>query len=284
MRGDPLSVGDRITWSEYFTPGSNYFSDILDLPQKSPGVEKYGHLAVTTAPHHHGGFAEYCYILPRSWILRLPNCLSDAEAAPLNCGMATMVAVTEAAQIQMGDTVVIQGLGLLGLYGAAMAKSRGARRVIGLDIHSGRRHQSLHFGVDQALDPLVDPAVLLREIHEQCSPQGPDVVIEVCGVPEVIPLGLNLVRTGGTYVIGGMVSPNAKIELDAHLILKKMLTLRGVHNYHPRHLLQALDFVVAHQEHYPFKHLVDGQYSLSEIDQAMHDAATQRVLRAAIVP
>lgn len=284
MRGDPLQVGDRITWSEYFIPGQNYFTDVLDLPQKSPGVEKYGHLAATTPPHHHGGFAQYCYILPGSWILRLPGCLSDAEAAPINCGVATMVAVTEVAQIQLGDTVVIQGLGLLGLYGAALAKSRGARRVIGLDVHAGRRQQSLQFGVDEALDPTVDTSHLTREIQAQCPPQGPDVVLEVCGVPDVIPLGLALVRTGGTYVIGGMVSPNANVTLDANQILKKMITLRGVHNYHPRHLVQALDFVVAQHQRYPFKQLVDGHYPLTQVDQAMHDAATQRVLRAAILP
>ena len=92
MRGDRLSVGDRITWSEFFIPGDNYFSEVLDLPQKSHGVEKYGHMAATTAPHHHGGFAEYCYVLPKSWILRLPDNITDAEATPINCGVATMVA------------------------------------------------------------------------------------------------------------------------------------------------------------------------------------------------
>jgi D-arabinose 1-dehydrogenase-like Zn-dependent alcohol dehydrogenase len=85
----PAAEGDRITWSEYFIPGDNYFTEVLDLPQKSPGVDKYGHMAVTTAPHHHGGFGQYCYILPRSWILRLPDELSDAEATPVNCGVAT---------------------------------------------------------------------------------------------------------------------------------------------------------------------------------------------------
>ena len=73
MRGDPLREGDRITWSEYFIPGDNYYTEVLDLPQKSPGVDKYGHMAVTTEPHHHGGFGQYCYIVPRSWILRLPD-------------------------------------------------------------------------------------------------------------------------------------------------------------------------------------------------------------------
>lgn len=36
LRGDDLAIGDRITWSEYFIPGANYYSDVLDLPQKSP--------------------------------------------------------------------------------------------------------------------------------------------------------------------------------------------------------------------------------------------------------
>ena len=284
MRGDQLKVGDRITWSEFFTPGSNYHSDVLDLPQKSPGVEKYGHMAATHAPHHHGGFAEYCYVLPKSWILRLPDSLTDAEAAPINCGVATMVAVTEAANIRLGSTVVIQGLGLLGLYGAALAKSRGARYVIGLDIHEPRRNMSTRYGVDLALDPSVNPKELLDIIHASCRPSGPDAVIEVCGVADVIPQGLDIVRTGGTYVLAGLVSPHAHVTVDANRFVKKMVTLRGVHNYHPRHLMEALEFVTTNKERYPFAELVDGIYSLDQVTQAMSDAAQQRVLRAAIVP
>ena len=292
MRGDALSIGDRITWSEFFIPGGNYFADVLDLPQKSSGVEKYGHMAATTPPHHHGGFAEYCYVLPKSWILKLPDSLTDAEATPINCGVATMVAVTEAANIRLGSTVVIQGLGLLGLYGAALAKSRGARFVIGLDVNSGRRELSGRFGVDLALnpvsDPMADPATdkeaLLNTIQAHCLPAGADVVIEVCGVPEVIPLGLDMVRIGGTYVIAGLVSPGAHVTIDANRIVRKMVTLRGVHNYHPRHLVEALDFVVTNKQHYPFAELVDARYSLDQVTQAMGDASAQRVLRAAIVP
>jgi putative phosphonate catabolism associated alcohol dehydrogenase len=291
MRGDPLAVGDRITWSEYFIPGRNYFTEVLDLPQKSRGVDKYGHMAVGQEPHHHGGFGEYCYVLPQSWILRLPNEiseLSDEEATPLNCGVATMIAVTEAANIRMGQTVVIQGLGLLGLYGAAIAKARGARFVIGLDTVAERRHRAHQFGVDLALDSTLDSTLnrdqLLNEIRSHCRPEGPDVVIEVCGVAEAIPLGIDMLRVGGTYVLAGVVNPNALVTLDANLLLKKMLTLRGVHNYHPRNLIEALDFVLANRQHFPFHDLVDGKYPLDRINEAMADAAARRVLRAAIVP
>ncbi len=284
MRGDLLGIGDRITWSEFFIPGDGYFADVLDLPQKSLGVEKYGHLAATTAPHHHGGFAEYCYVLPKSWILRLPEEISDAEATPLNCGVATMVAVTEAANIRLGSSVVIQGLGLLGLYGAALAKSRGARCVIGLDVNPDRRLASLRFGVDMTFDPTQSPDEVLKAIRSHCKPEGPDSVIEVCGVADVIPFGLDMIRVGGTYVIAGLVSPGANVTLDANRFVKKMISLRGIHNYHPRHLIEALEFVMKHKQQYPFSELVDAVYALDEVNQAMADASAQRVLRAAIVP
>jgi threonine dehydrogenase-like Zn-dependent dehydrogenase len=57
MRGAPLRRGDRITWSEYFVPGDSHYGEVLGLPKNAPGVQKYGHMAVTTAPHHHGGSA-----------------------------------------------------------------------------------------------------------------------------------------------------------------------------------------------------------------------------------
>lgn len=285
MRGDPLATGDRITWSEYFIPGDNYFTEVLDLPQKSPGVEKYGHMAVTTDPHHHGGFGEYCYILPRSWILKLPAELSDEEATPINCGVATMICVAERVEIGMGNSVVVQGLGLLGLYGAAIAKARGARLVIGLDTVAARRELSRRFGVDHAFDPVaMSEAELVKTVKALCPPEGADAVVEVCGDPEVIPAGIQFLRTGGRYVLAGVVNPDSFVRIDANLLLRKLITLRGVHNYHPRNLVEALDFVAANRQRFPFHELVDGKYRLDEVGKAMQDAAERRVLRAAIVP
>lgn len=274
MREDPLVVGDRITWSEYFVPGRNYYREVLDLPQKSPGVDKYGHLSAETPPHHHGGFAEYCYIRPDSWLLKLPDVLSDEEATPINCGVATMCAVIEAARIEFGHTVIIQGLGLLGLYGAALAKAKGAARVIGIDSIVARRELALSFGVDVAVAPEYVPEIAI----------GADVVIEVCGDPTVIPVGMDWLRIGGRYLLAGVVNPSAMVSLDANVILRKYLTLSGIHNYHPRHLIQALEFIVANRGRYPLHALVDGKYPLHAVGTAMADAAAHRVLRAAIVP
>ena len=70
-----------------------------------------------------------------------------------------MASVTEAAEITLGDTVVIQGLGLLGLYGCAMAKARGARLVIGLDAVEDRLVTAKKFGADHVINATEAAAV-----------------------------------------------------------------------------------------------------------------------------
>ena len=84
---------------------------------------------------------------------------------------------------------------------------------------------------------------IVARVREACSPDGADVCIEVCGVPDVIPQGLQMLRIGGRYTLAGLVNPDALVTIDANLLVKKWITLRGIHNYHPRHLIQALDFV-----------------------------------------
>jgi alcohol dehydrogenase len=285
MRGDPLKLGDRITWSEYFFDGDCYYREVLDMPQKCNGVRKYGHDLATEDPHFLGGFAEYCYILPGTWILKLPDELSDEEATPLNCGVATMASVTEAAEIGLGDAVVIQGLGLLGLYGAAMAKARGARCVIGLDAVASRLDVAKKFGADHVIDISRSSAKsVIDEVRRLCRPDGADAVIEVCGVPDVIPHGLQMLRVGGRYVLGGLVNPNANVTIDANVLLRRWITMRGIHNYHPRHLIQALDFVMANRKRFPFKEIVDSKFALKDLDTAFKKASERTVLRAAIVP
>lgn len=285
MRGDALSSGDRITWTEYFHHGESYYRDVHNMPQKSDGVRKYGHDLVATDPHLLGGFAEYCYVVPGTGILKIPDELSDEEATPLNCGVATMISVVEATQIEMGDVVAIQGLGLLGLFGCAMTKSRGARLVIGLDSVRNRLEAAKKFGADVVIDISGrSEDDIVGEVRNLAPPDGVDAVIEVCGVPEVVTAGLKMLRIGGRYTLGGIVTPDANVTLDANMLVRNWITLRGIHNYHPRHLIQALDFVMANRERFPFKDIVDSTFKLDDLNEAFKRASERSVLRAAVVP
>ena len=141
------------------------------------------------------------------------------------------------------------------------------------------------FGADLALDVgTMEPAAVVAAVRKACPPDGPDVVIEVCGVPAVLPAGLEMLRKGGRYVVAGIVFPQANVTLDANTILSKWITLRGNHNYHPRHLVQALDFVARNRTALPFKDIVDSRFALADLDTAFARAADRQVLRAAIVP
>jgi threonine dehydrogenase-like Zn-dependent dehydrogenase len=157
--------------------------------------------------------------------------------------------------------------------------------VIGLDNVASRRELGLKFGCDHVFDPSSMPeADLVKAVKALCKPEGADAVIEVCGYPEVAIPGLQMLRTGGRFVFGGTVNPGSTVSIDANMVLRKLLTIRGVHNYHPRHLIEALDFVHGNRKRFPFHALVDGKYGLAEVGRAMKDAEDRKVLRAAIVP
>ena len=285
LRGDILAVGDRITWTEYFAEPDPYYTDTLDMPQKAAGVRKYGHDLADEDPHFLGGFAEYCYIQPGTGILKLPDSISDEEAAPLNCGVATMMSAAEAAVIRPGETVVIQGLGLLGIYGCAIAKAQGAAKVIALDSVEERLKLAERFGADLTINISdLEEAALVKMVRDASPPDGPDVVFEVCGVASVVPAGVQMLRIGGRYILVGLVSPNAHFTLDGYDLVRKWITLRGIHNYHPKHLVQALDFVLENREQFPFREIVDSKFRLDQLGEAFQKAAEHHVMRAAIVP
>ena len=196
-----------------------------------------------------------------------------------------MISVTEAADISVGETVVVQGLGLLGIYGCAIAKSRGAARVIGLDAVPARRHTAERFGADLTFDVgAMGEDELVAAVRDASPPDGPDVVLEVCGVSSVVPGGVRMLRIGGRYVLAGLINPDSDFTLDGNDLIRKWVTLKGIHNYHPRHLVQALDFVMANRDRYPFAEIVDSRFGLDQLDEAFEKAANHRVLRAAIVP
>jgi threonine dehydrogenase-like Zn-dependent dehydrogenase len=153
LRGRTLGPGQRVIWTEYVACGACLPCRVLDLPQKCAQVRKYGHERSTEPPHLLGGLAEYCYLLPGTGVLLVPDPISDAEAAPVSCGVATIAAVIEAAAIDRGDAVVVQGAGLLGLYAIAMARAVGAASVVALEAVPSRQALARRFGADAVLDP-----------------------------------------------------------------------------------------------------------------------------------
>src|SRR5512139_393496 len=150
--GRPLKVGDRITWTIMDNCGKCYYCREKGLMMKCLDLKKYGHDSCASPPHFVGGFAEYCYVMPGTCIIKVPDGLSDEVVASANCALATVVAGWEAAQLQPGDNVLIQGAGTLGIYAAALASAFGCNRVIVTDVIDQRLEFIKPFGATDTIN------------------------------------------------------------------------------------------------------------------------------------
>ena len=262
--GDPLRIGDRITWAVYAHDSSCRMSK-KGIPQKSENLYKYGHEALSNESTLNGGFSTHCLLKSGSTIFKIPDSLSSPEAAPLNCTHATVAGALRLAGGLSGKRVLISGVGMLGLSACAMAREEGAYQVIASDLKERKLQHALLFGADQYFFANVSTADLKKDVAGE---DGVDVVIETSGAPTAIEKCLNSLGIGGTIVLVGSVFPQRNISLNAETIVRKLLSIRGLHNYIPEDLAHAIRFLAKTHQHYPFQNLVGKEFPLNQLDMA----------------
>jgi putative phosphonate catabolism associated alcohol dehydrogenase len=275
-RGRPAAVGDRISWTVTASCGRCFYC-AEHLPQKCERLFKYGHEAVTIERPFGGGLADYVLLKPGTAWLIVPDEIPDVVAAPANCATATVAAVLRSAGELSGRRVLILGAGVLGLTACAMARAAGAAAVMVSDPNPQARQRALAFGATHALCDLL-------EVHDLTGGRGADVAVELAGVADSVRAGLSLVRIGGTLILAGTVSPTPTVPLDPEDVVRRMVTIRGVHNYQPRDLEAALDFLAGPGRNWPFESLVGATFPLERIEEAFAHAHAHPGLRTAVVP
>jgi len=281
----PLKVGDRITWTIMDNCGKCYLCREKGLMMKCRHLRKYGHGSCAEPPHFMGGFAEYCYITPGTCVIRVPDNLTDEEAAPANCALSTVVAGWEAIHIQPFENVLIQGAGALGFYAAALAKHYGCNRIIVTDILDHRLEFIKAFGATATINTKgMSEQEIVGAIHDLTDGFGVDAAMESAGIPNLIPPGLKCLRTGGRYVEVGSAFAGANFTCDASELIFKRLTIKGIHNYDTRHLQMGIDLLSMTNKVFPFKDIVSHRVNLEEINEGMRFAASGEAIRVALLP
>jgi alcohol dehydrogenase len=281
----PLAPGDRITWTIADNCGRCSYCREKHLPMKCHRLKKYGHDSCKNSPHLVGGFAEVCYIGPGTGIVKIPDEVPDTVAAPANCALATVVAGWEAGRVRAFENVLIQGAGALGIYAAALASHYGCRSIIVADVQEPRLEFARAFGATHTINTgQMTTDEFVDTVRELTGGFGVDCAMEVAGVPELIPVGLACLRTGGRYVELGNSFPGAIFSYDASDIIWRRLTICGVHNYDTAHLQQAVDFLAAAAFKFPFETIVTHRYPLEKVNEAMKAAASGVSLRVAVTP
>jgi 2-desacetyl-2-hydroxyethyl bacteriochlorophyllide A dehydrogenase len=155
-----------------------------------------GHLAAGDAvfalhPHQEVALA------PANLVVRLPDGL-DPTLGVFTANLETALNVVHDAPLRLGESVVVFGLGTVGLLIAQLLRLAGAGLVIGVDPIARRREIALALGVDLTLLP---DEGLRERIHELTSGRGADIAVEVSGAASALQAAIDSVAVEGTVVV-----------------------------------------------------------------------------------
>ncbi len=189
-------------------------------------------------------------------------------------------------KVKLGDAVVVQGAGALGLYAVALAREMGASKVIVVDFVEERLKMAENLGADKTINALEYKADQdrIKKVYELTGNRGADLVVEVAGTPKAVPEGLRMVRKGGRYLEAGCVYENSIASIDVSTISLGGLRVVGTLNYESWCIPRALEFLRRTKEKYAFERMLTHKFSLTEINEALESADQKKVVRAAVKP
>ena len=158
-------------------------------------------------------------------VVPLPDAVSDTEASllePCSC----VVNAVRGAQVGLGDSVVIYGVGPMGLLHVMLCRLAGAAQVIAVDPASDRLTRARALGCDMLINPLVED--VRQRVQEATQGRGAQVVITACPVAAVQTEAVTLLAPFGRLCLfGSLPKGNDGVPLDTNLIHYKNLYVTG---------------------------------------------------------
>ena len=164
---------------------------------------------------HGGGHKQYA-TLARGEVIQLPSEKIDMKDAALTIIAGFSLAAVRKARLELGESCMVVGLGLLGLFAVQYAKLCGASPVIAVDFSEERRALALKLGADCALDPSQpDHAQRVRALT---GGRGANGVIEVTGNGNALNQALLCTARFGRVVLLGCTRDPATVDFycDVH--------------------------------------------------------------------
>jgi threonine dehydrogenase-like Zn-dependent dehydrogenase len=213
-----------------------------------------------------GGYSQYMYLHPDAILHVVPPGVSEHEAvlfSPMANGVKWAQRVPS---LSLGDSIVILGPGQQGL-GCVLASSlAGANPIIvaGLQRDAKRLHVAKTLGATHTI--FSDKGALLEQVKQILGPDLADVVIDVTGSTAAQEVAVDLVRRGGTVVLGGR-TPNKTVSFVMDKLVSRGIKLVGVRAHESEDVRKALAVISARRDQ--LSNLLTHEVSLKKADLAL---------------
>ena len=294
FEGIPLSEGDRVVIGANVSCGKCYYCR-HDFPYYCcENTTDYGNnLSAKNPPHLFGGWSQYIYILPGSFLVKVPDDL-PSEVAVLTEIFAVTAGLDRAKQMsafpnesfRFDDTVVVLGVGPLGMCFLMKARMLGAGNIVAVDLSDYRLQFAKRLGADHVLNvtdtTLADRLDFVRSLTHG---RGADMVIETAGVPQAVPEGLEMLRLGGLLLEAGNFSDLGEVPISPfrHLCSKSVRIL-GVGGEEPASYGPSMRQMARYMRNYPLREFVSHRFPLRDVEAAVQKSIAPDSMKVAIAP
>jgi L-iditol 2-dehydrogenase len=286
IRGGVLQEGDRVAFFDvHRTCGRCLACTVHRTPTRCPSRRVYG-ITDPAAEGLFGGWSQKIYLEPGVAVARLPDAVSFESYIGGGCGLLTAVHVVERARHALGDTVVVQGAGSVGLSTAALFRRAGAGTVMVIGAPADRLALATRMGADAVIDLAGTSADERRAfVLDRTRGLGADVVVEAAGSARAFEEGLPLVRNGGAYVIAGHYTNAGDSTINAHEhINRKHLDIRGCWGSEVAHFVRALGTLERYADEVPWHAIGARTFGLNGLNEALSAAEAFALPKALVDP
>lgn len=294
FEGIPLRVGDRVVVGANVCCGECYYCR-HDFPYYCcENMTDYGNnLSAKDPPHLFGGWSQYMYIVPGSFLVKVPDDL-PSEVAVLTEIFAVSVGLDRAKQMsafpnesfRFDDTVVVLGVGPLGMCFLMKARMLGAGTIIAVDLSEYRLNFAKRLGADHSINVgKHSQAERLQIVKDLTNGRGADMVIECAGVPQAVPEALEMLRIGGLLVEAGNFSDLGEVPLSPHRHLcAKNARILGVGGEEPAAYGPSMRQMARYLKNYPLGEFVTHRFGLRDVEAAMQKSIEAESMKVVIQP
>jgi alcohol dehydrogenase, propanol-preferring len=253
----------------------------IDAPADSPyaraGRPNIGPGVVRMGVDVDGAFAEYV-LRPVSTLISTPTRIDPPTLAVLTDAVATPYhALVRIARLRRGETLAVLGVGGLGSNAVQLGKLLGAR-VVAISRKHGKLELAAALGADEVVQAQGEDTV--ERARQACGGDGPDVVVQCVGSPEVDEQAVALATFGGRVVFVGS-SPDP-FRVRAVELCWKELTLLGSRGFTADDIRDVVDLYLGGS--LQTGHLTSRIRPLEEANEALDDLRAGSVLRSVLVP